>query len=448
MLLCRPTATLPANAEVEWTLNLSGFQDAAGLPLNGSASGSFHTTADDPDSPPDVDSIYILKQREFVQTGTTPEATGLWDCEIGVDMNAFNLVKSATFSVLANGRSGEMEANLWDCDLYLDGDFASKTDLDRFLANGDFTFALDTLNDGPQSVTLSLGVTDAYPDAPVITNLDALQAADPATPVTIAWNALPGWSPEMSVGGGVIELEIDGPGGTEIVWAEGGDLTAGGTAFTVPAGTLWPGRMYHARLRFIRITDLDDSSYPGVFAGAGFETITDFDIRTTGTPVMPALTLHPNGAGMDVTAAGGEPDRDYALETSADLSRWLPQTAIRAGQSPVHYWDGDAQFLARRFYRLRDCLEGEEVRPNVAIQGTVWTNSSHSTPVAGAVVGTDLDGRTAVTDAAGRFFLETDTPANYAATPYTITVTSGSQAKSFGPGVWGDQPRGQQFDLQ
>ena len=448
VLLCRfdtPGKVFPANAEIAWTLNLSGFSDVANFPLSGSKSGSFHTSSDDPASPPDAEWIYAIKQHEFFQNGSAPVDSGIWDCELGVDLNAFNRVKTATLTVA--GKTGNLEHHLWNESMNLEGDFASPADLDRFFPNGDFAFALDTLDDGPRNVTLSLGSTDVYPAAPTVTNLAALQAIDPASPVTIHWDPLAGWNGEMSVGSGLIELEIENTSGSEVVWAENPDLSNGGTEYTVPVGKLWPGRTYRVRLHFIRITDLDLSTYPNVFAAAGFQSTTAFTIRTTGTPVMPALTLQRINSNMEIRAEGGEPRREYVLESSAELGRWLPQKDLWIGEFSNSYTDQDAHYLNQRFYRLRDRAERDLVLRHVTIQGTVWTDSAHATPLAGATVGTNLDGRTALTDGSGRFFLETDTKANYAATPYTITVTSGGQTKNFGPFTWGDQPREQHFNL-
>lgn len=448
VLLCRPDAVLPAGAQVEWSLEPGGFRDAAGFALSEPGEGWFRT-GEDADCPPDVNGMFVIKQREFSQTGTTPVPTGTWDSEVGLSLGAFNRVRSATVTVVANGRTASPDRDPWDPEMYIDGDYASKADLDRFFANGDYQFVLDTLADGSnKNVTLTLGPADAYPDAPVVTNLAALQGVDPAAPVTITWEALPGYSEQLEAGGGRIELEIDSADGSdEIVWAEDG-FSAGGTAFTIPAGTFWPGRTYQADLHFMRIVDLDLESYPDAFGAAAFESTTRFTIHTAGTPVMPTLALQPNGTGMDVLAAGGEPGMGYVLETSPDMVRWLPQTALWIWEDAAHYWDGDASYLGRRFYRVRDRLPGEDVRAHITIQGTVWSDGSRTTPVAGATVGTDLDARTTVTDAAGRFFLETDTPTSEGsgAQDYTITVSKGAQSGSW-QNVWGDQPREQHFEL-
>lgn len=446
VLLCRYNTTLPANATIGWTLNLGGFRDAANFVLSGSANGSFQTSSEDPESPPDVMGIYVTKIQGFQQTGTSPVSSGMWGCDPEIEMPAFNRVKSATLTMADNGRSGVLRHDAWNNYLTLENTYASKPDFDRFFANGDYTFSITPLADAPVIVTLSLGATDDYPSAPTVTNLAALQSINPSSPMAITWNALAGWSQELSVGSGMIELEIKNSSGDEVVWVGNEDLSSG-TEFTIPGGALWPGRTYQVSLYFTRIKDLDDTSYPGAFAGAGFTSVTDFTITTSGTPAMPAVTLERVGGNVHLTASGGEPNREYVLETSSDLQRWLPQTSMWVGDFPSQHYDGDANYLKKRFYRLRDRESNENVVPHITIQGTVWTDNTHTTPVSGAVMGTSLDGRTTVTDSSGRFFLETDTKSNSGSSQYTITATSGLTNKDFGPWTWGDQPRDQTFEM-
>lgn len=141
----------------------------------------------------------------------------------------------------------------------------------------------------------------------------------------------------------------------------------------------------------------------------------------------------------------------YVVETSSDLVRWAAQEErwiedVEGGNS---YYDNDARYLSKRWYRLRDRAADEDwIQPPVSIQGTVWTDATHTAPVAGAVVGTDLDGRTTTTDATGRFFLETDTLGEYGSEPYTIKVTAGGTTETFGPSPWVDRPRDQHFEMQ
>lgn len=447
VLLCKFSNDLPPDSEIGWTLNLPGFRDAANFPLSGSPSGSFHTGMDAPETPPDTGFISLVKTSYFQQTGTTPVATGRFEARPQIEANAPNRLKSATLTALTGGRSGPFYADPWDGEEYeVPGEYGSKADLDRFYPNGDYQFTINGLADGVQSVTLSLGSTDQYPDAPTITNLAALQAVDPDAPVTIQWNALTGWSNMPDVGGGYIELEILDGYGNELVWVEGMDLESG-TQYEVPAGTLQPGRSYQANLYFLRITDLDDTSYEGAFAVAAFESRTRFTIQTTGQPKMPVLALQQLGGTARIHASGGELNLPYALEVSHNLQRWTPLERYWNNEGGYQYDDTDAQYLKARFYRVRECGLFEQITRPISIQGTVWADDSHSTPVAGAVVGTSLDGQTTVTDAQGRFFLVTDTPSQGGMADYTITITSGALPRNYGPWNWGDQPRNQVFEL-
>lgn len=451
VLLCKFSNDLPPDSEIGWSLNLPGFRDAAGFPLSGSPSGSFRTSMDMPESPPDVGFIGLFKTKYHIQTGTTAEEDGRYEAGVEIEANAPNRLKSATLTAVTNGRNGPFYADPWSGDEYeVPGEYGSKADLDRFYPNGDYQFAMDGLGDGAQSVTLSLGSTDQYPDAPTVTNLAALQAVDPDAPAMITWNALPDWNNDFETilpGDGLVELEVLDQNGWELVYVDPFDLE-NGTQFEIPAGTLKPGRTYQARLFFIRITDLDDSYHEDTIGVAGFESQTGFTIRTTGQPDMPALALQRIGGTARIHASGGELDLPYALEISHNLQRWTPLERYWNNGSTYQYDDTDAQYLKARFYRVRECGFFEEITPHISIQGTVWTNSSHTTPVVGAVVGTSLDGQTTTTDAQGRFFLITDTPSQNGAAIYTITVSAGLQNRSYGPWTWGDQPRNQVIEME
>jgi hypothetical protein len=450
VLLCVFSTNLPTGSEIGWTLDLTGFRDLRGFPLSGTASGSFHTRTDGTPGTPDVEFISMLKTRFFRQPGTTLVPDGRYEAMVAMDTTAANRVKSASATATANGRNGPLYVDPWNGTEYeTPGEYASKSDLDRFYPNGSYQITLDSLADGPQSITLDLGANDWYPEAPTITNLAALQAVDPAAPVTVTWNALPGWTNNIQTlgpGGGWIEFEILDRNDQEVLWVEGMEMT-NGVSWVIPAGTLAPGRSYQANLYFLRITDVDQTSYPDAFAVAAFESVTRFTIQTTGQPVMPVLALQRLGGTARINASGGELNLPYALEVSHNLQRWTPLERYWNGGVTHQYDDADAQYLKARFYRVRDSLISEVVIPHIAIQGTVWTNSSRTSPVAGAVVGTSLDGQTTITDAQGLFYLMTDTPSQNGGALYTITVSAGAQNRSFGPWNWGDQPRNQNFEM-
>lgn len=457
VLLCKFGQDLPPDSDIGWSLDLTGFKDAAGFALSGAREGSFHTSVDDPAVMPDVSFLSVVKQQHYRQVAPAPVvegpmgvnatigpvATGMWECNVEMEMSAYNLVRSATVTTPENGSSANLDFSDWDPYIYLDGEFASQQDLNRFHANGTYHFAVDTLNDGLMNLSVSLGETDDYPEAPVLNNLAELQAVDPDAPMVITWNAPTGGSSEPGVGVVWVSLIIDDANGNEVLWAEGGELDSI-SQFTIPAGSLRPGRNYEISVRFVKITDWDDSSFPDTILAAGFESITAAAMRTTGTPAMPSVVIQRNGAGMEIVGSGGENDMGYILEASSDMRQWQQLSQFWVGPGGYSHYDDDAQYLKSRFYRVRQNPGNEQIAPYVSIQGTVRRNG---VPVAGAVVGTSLDGRTAVSDSLGRFFLITETAALMSSTPYTIHVTYGGNTLSFGPGVWGDQPRDQVFTL-
>lgn len=457
-LLCKPSAPLPADAEVAWRLDLSGFRDDAGVALFAGTDperfveGSFTT---DPDGQPvspmlDVNAGYVVKSRAFTQSGPTPVARNVHTLLTGAELGAYNRLRGGTLTVASTGSIATFGHDPWYPAATFEGEYASKADLDRFFPNGNYILTVDTLANGLKTVTLGLGATDDYPAAPTVANLAAMTGVDPKAPLTIQWNALAGSQNPWTVGGGLIELEILTRSGSDVFWADnGGNGPAlGDTSFTLPAGTLWPGRTYEATLSFTRMKDIDIDAYPDSFFAAGFRSSTRFLITTAGTPSMPTLRVVHQPWGTDLTASGGEPSSSYVLESSPDLARWLPQATLWVGDgnSSSNHFDADAAYLKSRFYRLRDRLPDENPAPVVSIQGTVWSNASRLVPVAGAVVGTSLDGRSTVTDEAGRFFLETDADSWRTPGGYTITVNSAGRTWSF-PGTWGSMPRDQNLEL-
>ena len=136
----------------------------------------------------------------------------------------------------------------------------------------------------------------------------------------------------------------------------------------------------------------------------------------------------------------------YLVEASDDLVHWLQiQSAWTDGQGGGFTSDGDAGYLSRRFYRFSEMDPNTNLNQVVAIQGHVI--SPTGAPIAGAVVGTSLDGATAVTAADGSFFLITQTQNNNGSLVYTITVTKQGYQTYSSSGSWGDEPRNQTISL-
>lgn len=443
VLMCSYAGDLPMNCDISWTLNLAGFKDALGNVLEGTAEGYFNTTADNDF----MNGCSLIKTRHYRQMAETPVNMEWFQAEAYLEMTAFNLVKPPVTLAVSN-RLYTLEEETWDPEYFLEPSYASLAQLDAFFPNGDYTFNLPLLGGGTNTIVLTLGSEDVYPPAPTITNLPALQTINSSNDTVITWTTLSDFSTSPAEASSVIEVEIcNEEDGESMYWFDPGDLNITASSITIPANTLWPGRTYQVNVVFTHITDLDETE--DHFRVAGFATSTEIIIQTAGTPIMPEMNIAPAPGGFEISAQGGEANRRYVMEASTDLQRWISQFDFWADQMDgQNYQDPDALYLPARFYRVRDWLRTDGwVQPPISIQGTVWTDNSCTTPLVGAEVGTDLDGRVTMTDENGRFFLETETVQNANGLFYTITISTTSQSKNFGPWEWGHHPREQSFEM-
>jgi hypothetical protein len=174
--------------------------------------------------------------------------------------------------------------------------------------------------------------------------------------------------------------------------------------------------------------------------------VTKFEIKTTGSPIQPELSLFPgtNPAQVDVI---GDKYVAYVLEATQDFLTWVPvfypQRTFQ--NTSVTLFDNDSSFFARRFYRVKE-VEDNNFQLPISLQGTV-RNNSNLNPIAGATVSTTLDGATAVTDSNGKFFLQTSVTSSSFNMSYGVTVTK-TGFNTFSQNTsWGDRPRNLSISL-
>jgi hypothetical protein len=442
VLLCSYSGNLPENADITWTLNLSGFRDALGTSLEGQESGSFHTV---PVQDWETGAL-LLKMRNYRQLADTPEIMG-FEGKASLESGAFNqFLPPMTLS--NSNKLYTLEADGTFVEYYLGANYASQTQLDAFLPNDTYTLAIPLPGGSTNLLTLNLGTEDAYPQAPTIVNLSGLQNLNVSNQNFISWTPLANFSTIPTNGCSLIEIGINSEeDGEELYWFEPGDTNITASTLSIPANTLWPGRTYQVNLAFMHVAEFKTNEQ--VYTVAAFISKTEFTIKTAGTPILPVPSFQSQLGGVSLLFEGGEPNRRYVIETSTDLVRWIPQLDVQANEGAViWYHDLDAQFLRARFYRLRDRLSNEGwVEPPVSIQGTVWADSNLMTRVVGAQVGTSLDGQVTTTDENGRFFLETETILRGQTPSYIITVRHGEIDLAFGPFLWGHHPRAQNLGL-
>lgn len=108
----------------------------------------------------------------------------------------------------------------------------------------------------------------------------------------------------------------------------------------------------------------------------------------------------------------------------------------------VAYGLDEADMLANGSFKLAHKMSAD----TVSIEGKVYIEGT-TTPIAGAVVSTSLDGQTATTDAAGNFRLVSKSPVSGGNASYTISISASGYQTFSKPHTWGDHPAGQSFYL-
>jgi hypothetical protein len=113
---------------------------------------------------------------------------------------------------------------------------------------------------------------------------------------------------------------------------------------------------------FVKVSQVDTATYPGVVAASGYLSATDFELRTTGEPFRPVLQISNTGNNARIIITG-EKNRFYTVESADDLSGNPVQWMSRAGGVAYTNFNGfTANFefhdnvppAGRRFYRARE----------------------------------------------------------------------------------------------
>lgn len=440
--------SLPANTQIGWTLNSGGtMKDVANnvLPMN---SGNFTTSNAAATTDPDVSELFLVKSQSYFQTGTTVTSQEQYSFEAFGDLNVMNGILNGFITAPPPSDAvAYPENDSYGTTFDFEALYASEADLERFFPNGIYNINLMTAHDGPKNVMLTFP-SDNYPNTPTLTDAAPLLAVNPAQELTVNWGQFVGADSSSSF---FIQLFISSSSGDEVYESPGegeaGALTGQSTSVTIPANTFSPGRTYECELLFARIVATDGSTYSGATFGAAFAKITKFELKTTGSPIRPTLTLVPGGGSAQINVSGDK-HVSYVLEATQDFQSWAevnyPQSTFQNTTTTI--FDNDSGFFSRRFYRVKEVSNQGFYQLPVSLQGTV-RNSSNSNPIAGAIVTTSLDGSQAVTDSNGNFFLQTGTIRSGMDQNYTVNVSKAGFNNYSQNANWGDRPRNLNISL-
>jgi hypothetical protein len=362
-LFCFYPSGFPINAEVFWQLNPGGspvnLRDAAGNVLP-SQSGSFSTGSETGAGETDVDFLAFIKGRLFLQSGSVVEPAQLYVFSLTSDLNALNSVTNGLVT-LPNTRTVTPQLD-WGDAYDFEAAYSSQTQMDLFFPDGAYQVRLDTIRNGSRQFNFTL-TGDAYPNAPQIANFAAAQSVNPSNVFTLSWGAFTGGTAADFIG---LEIEGDDDFGGESFetpnFHEPGALRGTNTSVMIPAFTFAPGRTYRGELFFVKASQVDSTTYPGVVAASGYLSATSFELRTLGEPFRPVLQISNIGNGAHITIVG-EKNRYYTVESADDLSGNPVQWQLRGGgvtYTNFSGFTGSFEFHdnvppgGRRFYRARE----------------------------------------------------------------------------------------------
>jgi hypothetical protein len=156
----------------------------------------------------------------------------------------------------------------------------SRNTLETRYPDGNFTFTINTRSEGQRVIRLPL-TGSAYPAAPVVQNLSALQSVNANGYIVVTWD-------RFSAGGPAdfIQLRLEEPDG-DLAWesrdfGEPGALDGTATRAIIEPGELKPNTTYTARLTFEKISRRDETSYVGAIGLSTYHARTEFTLTTSG----------------------------------------------------------------------------------------------------------------------------------------------------------------------
>ena len=278
---------------------------------------------------PDVVAYGVVKERSYLQMESAPtidpeEAYGILAF---VEPVAGDSVLEASVS-LPGGESFPLMRSSRDETMFVaETAFASRSELDAFAPNGDYTLSVRTRNDGEKQLTLALtSDANSFPAVPTFTpaTLQATRAWAAETSGELAWEpwsaANPGDTILVTIDSTVTEAAVFS---SPAPWS-GQSLDGSATSFAIPAAALVPGQAYFARTTFVHLDGEDASSYPGAVGLVGHLSSTDTWLLTSITYAQWLEQVFDPEQLTDVEIVG--PDKDPEKDGVVNLFEYAAAT--------------------------------------------------------------------------------------------------------------------------
>jgi hypothetical protein len=293
----------------------------------------------------DVLGYSILKGQFLLQTGPNALMTDpdfAFSILASVDSTDFDLITNATLRLPNNAvKAMDDLADSWD---YLDtrNNFSM---LNSAYGWGTYTLTFQTLHDGNFSCGLNFPDTP-LPPTPRLTNFAAVQAVNPAKPLTLFFD----FSAAPAVSDFVQAYVTDGH---LIVWAtpdfgQPGALDGTARSTIIPANTFDTNYIYSLNLEITRLSSTNENCYPSAEGVTATFRSTALDLTTIAPPRLRLLSGPTNGAiSIRVVADAGQ---TIVLQGSDNLITWS-NLATNADPSGLNTFTVPALSPRGRLYR-------------------------------------------------------------------------------------------------
>jgi hypothetical protein len=259
---------------------------AEGVALGGSAVGVYAANLMVADAPQDndVEFFRFLTARLFSQSMEPALVPAGFAMEALVRERQEGRMTSASAALPGSSPlalEGAEDTLLWTADLSVSAE--------ELLPSGSIGWTFDGIVKGRQNAAARIG-SGAWPEPLLAASWASLQASSFTNDVYVRWTGPGDLRPADQV-----ELIVFNPGGGVAFRApdyDNGDEAIPGTETQVkiPAGTLADGETYHARLRHLRLEDIDSNALPGATGVVARCSETRFVIGSRTASPMEILT--------------------------------------------------------------------------------------------------------------------------------------------------------------
>lgn len=360
----------------------------------------------------DIKSYEVELGQQWVQSGTTAPAIGTGNAytfqarvEPIVPINVLAFVNSVAVKTPL-GASHPLEADASGEWYGYSFGAPSASVFNALYSLGEYSFALDSKNDGKRTLTLSLA-GGQYPVTPRISNLAAGQTIDPEQDFDLQWDAFGGAGADD-----LIRLVINDDTGSNVIdtgapTSDSSPLAGTETRYTISSGNLESGKTYTATLTFYKVVQkqsadmfetgwaiLSKATRFTLHAGTG-----GGDPTTDTTPPTLVASSPANGATSVQTmipmilqfSEAMAPKESVAWSANIDLAKvsyqWMDSKTLlinyAAGSLPVSAWPANATVTWKLNPTAGDANNFQDVAGNPLAAGQFFgafsTGSSIST---------------------------------------------------------------------